>query len=81
MNKSKDKVLLSTEDYDEILADTYLAGLGDQVGTGQGSTVYLDENGEVDYIDFGLCDWCGMGRYVSRNPNALFGECNYCGAT
>jgi len=88
MKKIAENIIrLEPEDYDKMLKDSEFAhmlspdaDLGGLIGTGEGSLVHLNEQGEVDMVDFGLCGFCGMGHYVSENPNSLFGVCNYCGA-
>ena len=73
--------IISPEDLNNqgLLPDSLdgLAGL--LIGTGDGVTITEDEFGKV--YDFGPCSWCGRGHYVAYSPNALFGICNYCGAT
>ena len=80
MKKTGNLVKLNVEDYNTMLKGSALAGLGNMVGTGKGSTIHLSDNGPVT-VDFGLCGFCGQGHYVSHNPNALFGVCDYCGAS
>jgi hypothetical protein len=52
---------------------------GNLIGTGDGAMVTEDEFGPV--LDFGPCSWCEHGHYMAYSANALWGECNWCGAT
>ena len=69
-------VRLTPEDYNAMLANTPLAGLGGEVGKGEGAIVFLEEG----VVDFGECGWCGRGHYVAHHPDAMWGACDFCGA-
>ncbi len=74
-------VVISPEDYDKILSkgENPYGITGDLVGKGEGATHFVEDDGHTT-VDFGACGWCEMGHYVAHNANALFGECDYCGA-
>lgn len=77
MKKVENHIQRDASDDDEMLEDSDLPG--QDVSTGNGATIYLNDDGSV-LVDFGPCQFCGQGHYVSHNPNALFGVCDHCGA-